>query len=86
MKGEIAYEGVSFAYPTREQQVLDNVTLSVRPGEKVAFVGSSGSGKSTLFQLLMRFYEPTAGRVTVDGMDVRELDPRSLHRGMSIGT
>jgi ABC-type multidrug transport system fused ATPase/permease subunit len=83
--GRISYQNVDFSYPTREQQVLRDISFVVEPGEKVAFVGGSGSGKSTLFQLLLRFYEPTGGQVCVDGVDVRTVDPRSLRGCMAIG-
>ena len=78
-RGEIRFEQVTFHYPSRpETKALDLFDLAVRPGETVAFVGPSGAGKSTTFQLLLRFYDPTAGRVLVDGVDVASADPRQV--------
>jgi len=77
--GDIRFENVSFRYPSRpEQPALQDLSLSVRPGETVAFVGPSGAGKSTTFQLLLRFYDPEAGRVFVDGVDISQLRPQEL--------
>jgi ATP-binding cassette subfamily B protein len=71
----VAFESVEFAYPARpDEPVLRGLDFSVSAGETVAIVGPSGAGKSTLFQLLLRFYDPSAGRVAVGGVDVRELD------------
>ena len=67
--GRIRFEDVSFRYPSRpDTRALDAFTLSIEPGETVAFVGPSGAGKSTTFQLLLRFYDPEAGRIVVDGV------------------
>jgi ATP-binding cassette subfamily B protein len=75
-RGELALEGVTFRYPTRpEIAALRDVSLTVRAGETVALVGPSGAGKTTVFQLLLRFYDPDAGRVTLDGIDVAAVDP-----------
>jgi ABC transporter fused permease/ATP-binding protein len=85
VEGRIAYEGVGFAYPTRrELPVLSGIELGVRAGEVVALVGPSGAGKSTLAQLLSRFYDPDAGRIRLDGRDLRELDPRWLRRQVGV--
>ena len=81
-KGRIAMEGVTFCYPSRpEQPALEDFTLRVSPGETVALVGPSGAGKSTVFQLLLRFYDPRAGRVLLNGVDVREADLEAV-RGL----
>ncbi len=81
VEGRVAYEGVRFRYPTRpEVEVLQGVDLSVEPGQVVALVGPSGGGKSTLGALLSRLYDPSAGRVTLDGADLRDLDPAWLRR------
>ena len=75
LKCDIAFEDVSFAYPTRpEVKVLDHFSWHIRGGENVAIVGASGSGKSTVIQLLQRMYDPDEGRITVGGVDLRELD------------
>jgi ABC transporter fused permease/ATP-binding protein len=79
--GRIAFEGVRFRYPTRpDVEVLRGLDLAVAPGEVVALVGPSGAGKSTIGSLLVRLYDPTEGRVTLDGADLRGLDPAWLRR------
>ncbi len=84
-RGEVAFETVSFHYPTRpEQPALDDVSFRVSPGEKVAIVGPSGSGKSTIFHLILRFYDPDSGRVTFDGVNVKEADPIDLRRHIAL--
>ncbi|MFI6995024.1 thiol reductant ABC exporter subunit CydD [Nonomuraea wenchangensis] len=72
---EIRLENVTVRYPGREAAALEDVTLTIGPGERVALVGESGGGKSTLLHLLLGFVQPAAGRVLVDGADLRELDP-----------
>lgn len=75
-QGRVALEDIAFAYPAApEVPILDGFDLTVEPGETVALVGPSGAGKSTIFQLLMRFYDPSAGCVRLDGLDVRGFDP-----------
>jgi ATP-binding cassette subfamily B protein len=75
-RGEVSMSAVDFAYPGRpELPALKGFSLTVRPGETVALVGPSGAGKSTVFRLLLRFYDPQGGMVSVDGVDVREADP-----------
>jgi ATP-binding cassette subfamily B protein len=77
--GRIAFENVSFSYPSRtDTRALHDYSLEVRPGETVAFVGPSGAGKSTTFQLLLRFYDPQAGRINIDGIDIRQWRPEEL--------
>jgi ATP-binding cassette, subfamily B, bacterial len=76
-KGEIAWEGVSFQYVS-SQPVLKKIDLFVPPGQKVAIVGPTGVGKSTMLGLLPRFYDPQAGRILIDGVDVREFQLKSL--------
>ena len=73
----IRYEDVSFAYQN-DRPVLQHINLDIRKGQTVALVGQSGSGKTTLADLLPRFYDPTAGRITIDGVDIRELKPYDL--------
>jgi ATP-binding cassette subfamily B protein len=83
--GAIRFETVAFAYPLRpEQPALQGVTLDVKPGETVALVGPSGAGKSTIYQLLLRFYDPQAGRILVDGVDIRDFEPAALRGVMSV--
>jgi len=84
-RGEIVFDRVSFAYPAAPQtSVVDDLTFKVAPGERVAIVGSSGAGKSTLFQLMMRFYDPQAGRVLVDGVDIKTVDPAALRARIAL--
>jgi len=84
-RGEIRFENVSFAYPTRPQaRVLDGISFSVTPGERVAVVGPSGAGKSTLFHLLLRFYDPLAGKILFDGVDLSEADPKEVRRRLAL--
>jgi len=83
-RGAVAFENVSFAYPSGEGPVVDGLSLAVAPGETVAVVGPSGAGKSTLFALALRFYDPLAGRVTVDGADVRTARLADLRRRFAV--
>lgn len=81
VEGRVAFEAVQFAYPERaDAEVLRGIDLAVSPGEVVALVGPSGAGKSTIGALLVRLYDPVSGRVTLDGVDLRELDPGWLRR------
>jgi ATP-binding cassette subfamily B protein len=82
-RGEVAWEHVAFAY-TPGQPVLKDVALTVQPGQKVAIVGPTGAGKSTMLSLLPRFYDPTVGRVLIDGVDVREYRLASLRRQIAM--
>lgn len=80
----IRFEAVSFAYPDHQKLVLKEIDLWVPKGKTIALVGSSGAGKSTIADLLPRFYDPTHGRITVDGRDLREYDVKSVRRAMGI--
>ncbi|RKO96767.1 P-loop containing nucleoside triphosphate hydrolase protein [Caulochytrium protostelioides] len=78
VKGHIRFEDIQFRYPTRpDVKVLKGINLEVKPGQFIALVGSSGCGKSTSIQLCERFYDPSGGRVTLDGVDIREFNLRS---------
>ena len=80
-RGEVSMSAVQFAYPGRpDLPALKGFSLTVRPGETVALVGPSGAGKSTVFRLLLRFYDPQSGVVSVDGVDVREADPVAVRQ------
>jgi len=84
-RGEIAFSSVSFTYPLRpESRSLDEVSFHIKPGERVALVGPSGAGKTTIFALLLRFYDPTAGRVEVDGVSVNEADLNGLRSRFAV--
>jgi thiol reductant ABC exporter CydD subunit len=81
--GAVRFERVSFAYPSRPGLVLDGLDLELAPGETVALVGESGAGKSTVASLLLRLAEPTAGRVTVDGVDLARCNTKSWRRRLA---
>jgi ATP-binding cassette subfamily B protein len=84
-RGAVAFEDVTFHYPSRPATpALDRFSLAIAPGEVVALVGPSGAGKTTVFQLLLRFYDPQAGRVSLDGVDARAADPRELRRRVAV--
>lgn len=76
--GEVVFDHVSFRYPGAEEDVLQDLSFTARPGETTAFIGSTGSGKSTLVNLIPRFYDVTDGRITIDGMDIREVSQHDL--------
>ncbi|KAF7083838.1 hypothetical protein CFC21_087581 [Triticum aestivum] len=83
--GGIAFEGVSFSYPSRAKvTILDGFSLAIKPGQRVALVGPSGAGKSTVFALLLRFYEPSQGRVLVDSKDIRDYNLKWLRRQIGL--
>lgn len=85
VRGEIALRGVAFRYPTRpDAPALDGVDLTIRPGETVALVGPSGAGKSTVLHLLLRFYDPQAGAITLDGVDLRTMARPDFRRALAL--
>ncbi|MBZ9675567.1 ABC transporter transmembrane domain-containing protein [Mesorhizobium sp. ES1-1] len=84
-KGAISFEGVSFSYPARpDRAAVHGLSFQVMPGETVAIVGPSGAGKSTVFSLILRFYDPETGKITIDGVDVREADPVAIRQRIAI--
>ena len=84
-KGAVAFSEVHFSYPTRpDRPALHGLSFAVKPGETVAIVGPSGAGKSTVFGLILRYYDPQSGTVTIDGVDVREADPEEVRRRIAI--
>jgi ATP-binding cassette subfamily B protein len=81
VKGSIELKSVNFSYPLRiEVKAIDDLSLYVKGGETLALVGSSGAGKSTLFDLMLRFFDPQSGKISIDGIDVRDLDLKDLRR------
>jgi ATP-binding cassette subfamily B protein len=80
----IAFQGVRFAYPNNPQMVLKQIDLTLAPGEVIALVGENGAGKTTLIKLLCRLYDPAAGTISVDGIDLREFDPICWRREISV--
>ena len=84
-RGDVSFENVSFVYPMRPGiSAIDGVSFSVRAGEKVAIVGPSGAGKSTLFHLLLRFYDPASGAISVDGVPIRSADPNDVRKRIAL--
>src|SRR6185437_2763027 len=78
-RGDVSFENVRFAYPSRpDTAAVDGVSFTVRAGEKVAIVGPSGAGKSTLFHLLLRFYDPASGTISIDGVPIKAADPQAV--------
>ena len=84
-RGTVRFDAVTFRYPSRpDTAALDGLSLDVAVGESLALVGPSGAGKTTVFQLLLRFYDPQAGAVLVDGVDVRDADPSAVRRRIAV--
>lgn len=82
--GRVEFQDVSFRYQGAATDAIHDVSFSIEPGKRLAIIGSTGSGKSTLVQLLPRFYEATAGRILIDGVDVREIDQEVLHTHVGV--
>ncbi len=84
-RGDVSFENVSFAYAARsEAPAIHGVSFAVRAGEKVAIVGPSGAGKSTLFHLLLRFYDPSSGTISFDGVPVKQADPQAVRSHIAL--
>ena len=84
IRGDIDFDKVLFRYPDKQQPVFDRISVTFKAGETVALVGPSGSGKSTLARLIMRLYDPQQGRVSIDGIDLRDITLRSLRNCIAI--
>ncbi len=80
----IVFEQVKFQYPTGSRTILEDITLNIEPGEHIALVGENGAGKTTLVKLLCRLYDPTAGRITLDGFDLREFETMALREEITV--
>ena len=78
------FENVSFVYPGTSRLILDNLSFRLQPGERIALVGENGQGKTTLVKLITRLYDPTSGRILLDGIDLREYDLEGLHREIGV--
>ncbi len=83
LRGDIRFDHVSFAYPGSEKNALTDVSFAVKPGETLAVVGRNGAGKTTLFKLICRLYDPTEGRILIDGVDLRDFEPDDLREQIS---
>jgi ATP-binding cassette, subfamily B, bacterial len=83
-RGELAFDGVGFRYPDTARDVLHDVSFAIEPGTVTALVGVSGAGKSTLVKLMLRLFDPTLGRVTLDGHDLRTLDPAQVRAHLAV--
>jgi ATP-binding cassette subfamily B protein len=80
----IEFHNVSFRYVDRPEYALKNVSLTIRPGEKIALVGANGAGKTTFVKLLTRLYDPTEGQICIDGIDLRDVDPKELQKRIGV--
>jgi ATP-binding cassette subfamily B protein len=80
----VEFQHVSYRYPGNEAKALDDVSFAIAPGETVSLVGRNGAGKSTVVKLLGRLYDPTEGRILIDGQDIRDYDPAELRRQFSV--
>ena len=80
----LEFRHVSFRYPDREEYALRDVSLTIKPVEKIALVGANGAGKTTFVKLLTRLYDPSEGEVLIDGIDLREVDPKDLQKRIGV--
>lgn len=84
-RGEVGFQGVSFSYPSRPGELaINDFSMQINAGEHVAIVGPSGAGKSTLYQLLLRFYEPQMGTMTIDGVDIQQVEPQAVRQALAL--
>ena len=84
-RGAVSFRNVTFRYPARpEHRALHNFSIDVAPGEHLALVGPSGAGKTTVFQLILRFYDPESGHITIDGVEINHADPRDLRQDIGL--
>ena len=86
LEGKLEFREVNYKYPSRDTQVLKNLSLTINPGEVAAFVGPSGSGKTTIIHLLLRFFDPVSGKILVDGHDMTEVDTTDLRSHLGLVT
>jgi subfamily B ATP-binding cassette protein MsbA len=86
LEGRIEFKGVNYKYPSRDTQILKDLSFTINPGEVAAFVGPSGSGKTTVVHMLLRFFDPVSGRIEVDGHDMLDLDTTDLRAHMGLVT
>ena len=84
IKGEIQFEGVNFSYPDNKEDILKDVNLRIKSGESIAFVGRSGVGKTTIIRLLLRFYDVASGKISIDGIDIRNFTKSQLRSFMAV--
>ncbi|MDD3279070.1 MAG: ABC transporter ATP-binding protein [Lachnospiraceae bacterium] len=84
LKGKVSFQNLSFSYADSSKKVLDNFSLEVKPGESIAFVGGSGVGKSTVLNLLIGFYEPTEGKILIDGINMKNLDRKEFRSQIAV--
>jgi len=84
LKGKIEFKNVGFVYPKNKDKIIDNINLTIKPGERVAFVGRSGAGKTTLTKLLLRFYDPSEGKILLDGIDIKKLKKSTLRSYLGV--
>ncbi|MBF0266801.1 MAG: type I secretion system permease/ATPase [Gammaproteobacteria bacterium] len=81
-QGQIDFRNVSFHYPNQKNKALDSINISIKPGEKVAFIGRIGSGKTTMEKLMLSLYKPTDGQIRIDNIDINQIDPADLRRNI----
>jgi ATP-binding cassette, subfamily C, bacterial LapB len=83
LQGEIEFRNVKFTYPDSDRPAIDDVSFTIRAGEKVAILGKNGSGKTTVGKMVMNFYDPDEGSILIDGIDIKQLDPSALRQKIS---